>query len=138
MRTARMGAHVTDLEKTGSAGSGTPAASAGPSTEWHIVPIGGLRRTGVWRPRSRTVSVTLIGGLNLDLTAAEIDAPPITVTKVSLIGGVNLTVPPGTRVDISGFTLIGGRRVEPPQVDDGAPLVRLRAFGIIGGVHVSR
>ena len=60
----------------------------------------------------RTIAVTLIGGADLDLRAAQLDAPVVTLTKVSLIGGTRITVPPGVRVEVSGFSLIGGKRVD--------------------------
>jgi hypothetical protein len=106
--------------------------------QWQVTPLGGMKRTGRWRPRGRIVLVTLIGGMDLDMREAELSTPEVTVTKVSLIGGVRLRVPPGVRVEVSGFTLLGGRRIELP--DEGgpdAPTVRLRAFGLSGGVHVT-
>ncbi|ONH24908.1 hypothetical protein [Pseudofrankia asymbiotica] len=120
--------------------SAQPSVSAndGRTTQWHVTPLGGMRQTGRWRPRGRIVVVTLVGGLDLDMREAAFSTPEVTVTKVSLAGGVRLKLPPGVRVEISGFNLLGGRRVD--LSDEGGPdavVVRLRAFGILGGVHVS-
>jgi hypothetical protein len=60
-------------------------------TQWHVTPLGGLRRTGAWRVAPRTVAVTLIGGTDLDLGEAQFAAPAVTLTKVSLIGGVRVS-----------------------------------------------
>jgi hypothetical protein len=107
--------------------------------KWHITPIGGMRRDGKWRVPPSTLAVTLIGGADLDLREAELDAPVVTITKVSLIGGTHVTVPTGVRVEVSGFSLIGGRRIEDDApAPPGAPTLRLRAFSLVGGIHVRR
>jgi hypothetical protein len=95
-----------------------------------------MRRRGAWRVPASTLSVTLIGGADLDLRDAELEAPVVTFTKVSLIGGMHVVVPPGVRVEVSGFSLIGGRRIEDASAPAGAPTLRLRAFSLIGGVRV--
>jgi hypothetical protein len=96
-----------------------------------------MRRRGTWRVPPKTVAVTLIGGADLDLRHAELEAPVATVTKVSLIGGVHVTVPPGVRVEVSGFSLIGGKRIEDAPASPGAPTLRINAWGLIGGVRVN-
>jgi hypothetical protein len=103
-------------------------------TQWHISPIGGLRRSGQWRMPAKTVSVTLLGGVNMDLGEVELDAPEVTLTKVSLIGGVSVRVPPGVRLEVSGFSLLGGHSLDIDDAPPGSPTVRIRHFGIIGGV----
>ena len=66
----------------------TPAQTTRPAgKEWHVTPLGGMRRSGAWRVPATTTAITLIGGADLDLRAAELDAPVVTITKVSLIGG---------------------------------------------------
>jgi hypothetical protein len=60
----------------------------------------------------------------------------VTVTKISLIGGMHVTVPPGVRVEVSGFSLIGGKRVTDAPAPAGAPTLRLRGFSLIGGIRV--
>src|SRR3954451_7002880 len=93
------------------------ASSGAAGKEWHVAPLGGMRRTGAWRIPATTTAITLIGGADLDLRAAELDAPVVTITKVSLIGGTRVAVPPGVRVEVSGFSLVGGKR----GTDDPAP-----------------
>jgi hypothetical protein len=118
-----------------------PAPAAAPAavdtkTHWRVSPIGGL----TWRGGTldaKTVSVTLLGGADLDLRGARLAAGEVTLTHVAAIGGVDLTVPRGVRVRVSGFSLLGGRRIElddPPDPD--APTLHVRAFSLIGGVHV--
>jgi hypothetical protein len=99
--------------------------------------LGGLRRAGRFAIGARATLVTLIGGMDLDLTEAEMPREGVTLTKVSLIGGVRVAVPNGVRVEVSRFVLIGGRHVErDPNVPADAPVLRVRAFGLIGGVAV--
>ncbi|GAA2755459.1 DUF1707 SHOCT-like domain-containing protein [Actinopolymorpha rutila] len=114
-----------------------PSAGRG-RTDWHVTPLGGLRRGGRWRMRDHLVSVTLIGGVDLDLREAQLDAPEVTLTSVSLIGGVSLTVPPGVSVVTEGFSLLGGRRIDVDEVaGDDAPTLRVRAFSLLGGLRVA-
>jgi hypothetical protein len=63
----------------------------------------------------------------------------VPLTKVSLVGGTKVTVPPGIRVEASGFSLIGGTMiVAGPEPGPGAPTVRVRAFALVGGVRIRR
>jgi uncharacterized protein DUF1707 len=115
-----------------------PPASAATAarTRWQVSPIGGMS----WRGGTldaRTVSVSLIGGADLDLRETRLAASEVTLTKVSLIGGVDLKVPRGVRVRVSGFSLLGGRSIQlddPPGAN--APTLHVRAFSLVGGVRV--
>lgn len=122
--------------------SGTaPVKSPGGTAErthWHVTPIGGMSRRGRWRVARRTVLITLIGGMSLDLSEAELSAEEVTLTKWSLVGGVDIKVPPGIRVEASGFTLLGGTHIASDgPTSPGAPTVRIRCFGILGGLSVT-
>ena len=107
-------------------------------TNWHVALLGGLARQGRWQTRRRTVSVSIVGGADLDLTEAVIPDEGTTVVKVTLMGGVKLTVPAGADVRIQGLSLIGGRRVEQGEAEPGAPVVNIHAYSIIGGVKARR
>jgi len=102
-----------------------------------VTPLGGLRRSGPVALRARTTLVTLIGGLHLDLTGADVPPGGARITKVSLIGGANVVVSPDVRVEVSGFSLVGGRDVERVRdVPANAPVIRIRSYGLIGGLRV--
>lgn len=108
-----------------------------PKTQWHVAPIGGMKQRGRWRMARRTVAISMIGGTSLDLGHAELAAHEVTLTKFSLLGGVNLRVPPGVRVEVSGFSLRGAHDVDrEEQPEPGAPTVRVRAYSLLGGVTV--
>ena len=130
---------VADLP-TDVGAAGSTVAERGPGRpSWHISPIGGLRVSGPWRMERNVIVVTLIGGADLDLSQAQLAAPEVTLTKVSLLGGVVVGVPPGIRVDVSGFSLLGGTRVDAgPEPGPGAPTVRIRAFSLLGGTRTYR
>jgi hypothetical protein len=114
-----------------------PATTRHAGTHWHISPIGGIRQRGYWRVPERTVAISVIGGVDVDLGDAELAAREVEITKISIIGGVTARVPPGTRVEVSSFAILGGRDValEAPRSRD-APVLRIRSFGILGGVRV--
>lgn len=107
----------------------------GPPQELHISPIGGLSRKGRWRMRPKTTVVTLIGGVDLDLTEATFAQQVVELRSYNVIGGVSLKVPPGVRVETSGFNLLGGTDNRTDWSDDPtAPVVRVTSFSLIGGL----
>jgi hypothetical protein len=130
---------VADLPAdAAAAGSAVTSGTSAPPS-WHISPVGGLRINGPWRMDRHVIAVSLVGGARLDLSEAQLAAPEVTLTKVSLVGGTRVTVPPGVRVEVSGFRLIGGTRVEGgPEPGPGAPTVNIRAFSLVGGVRIYR
>ena len=120
--------------------SGTAVVSGGGrgrDTRWNISPIGGIRHRGRWRVPRHTISIGVLGGVDLDLSEAELAAPEVMITKVSVIGGVSVRVPQGMRVEVSNFCILGGRdsNVGGPLAPN-APVLHIRSFAIIGGVSV--
>jgi len=124
-----------DVATAGTAATGSAAAP--PS--WHVSPIGGLRVYGPWRMDRHVITVSIVGRTRLDLSEAQLAAPEVTLTKVSLVGRTLITVPPGIRVEASGFNLVGGTRIQGgPEPGPGAPTVHIRAFSLVGGVRIYR
>jgi hypothetical protein len=102
-----------------------------------IALLGGLRLAGRLRLRRRLLHLTLLGGMNLDLSQAEFTSAQLDIVKVSPIGGVTVVVPPDVRVVVGGFVLLGGKDIERrPESATSAQVVRIRAFGLVGGVRV--
>jgi hypothetical protein len=119
--------------------AGAVAAPASAPATWHVSPVGGLRVSGPWRMERHVIVAGIVGGARIDLSEAQLAAPEVTLTKVSLAGGTRITVPPGIRVEASGFSLVGGTRVEGgPEPGPGAPTVYIRAFSLVGGVRIQR
>lgn len=120
--------------------SGGSAAGDGQGkggTRWNISPIGGIIHRGRWRVPPHTVAIGILGGVDVDLSEAELAAPEVTITKVSIIGGVSVRVPPGIRVEVNNFCIIGGKNVNVSgPLAPNAPVLHIRSFSIIGGVRV--
>jgi hypothetical protein len=113
-------------------------AAATKTTTLRLALLGGFARQGRWQMRRHTVTISAVGGVDLDLTEATLPSEDATVIKVSLVGGAKLRVPTGLNVVVEGFHLIGRRRNDTGPIVPGAPTVRLFAYGIFGGVLVER
>jgi Domain of unknown function (DUF1707)/Cell wall-active antibiotics response 4TMS YvqF len=102
--------------------------------------LGGVERRGRWRVPRRSFVLSLLGGSDLDLRQAEIDADVVTIWTFAVIGGVDIYVPEGVEVDAGGFALLGGVDEHgadtPPR--PGSPLVRVRCLALIGGADIWR
>jgi hypothetical protein len=106
------------------------------STSRHIVPLGGLRRRIEGPAPDHLLHAALIGGDDLDLSAATIPPTGTTITKISLVGGLKLEIPDGVRVELRGLTIFGGQTISAGSAGPDAPVIRIRHFGLVGGVKV--
>lgn len=115
-----------------------PRTAPRPLRRFGVALLGGLRARGRLRVEDRVAHVTLLGGIDLDLSEAEFTAPRLTIVKVSLLGGVELRVPADARVEAHGLS-IGGRAIEPPPTGaaDG-PQIVVHNYGMLGGTKVHR
>ncbi len=105
-------------------------------TDVRISIIGGHRLGGAVF-HERTLTASLVGGADIDLTDVELpDGAELRITKVSLVGGLTLRVHPNVRVTIGGIRL-GGISDDGPS-EPGGPTVRVNAWSLVGGVRVVR
>ncbi|MFD0273162.1 hypothetical protein ACFVHB_04500 [Kitasatospora sp. NPDC127111] len=105
-------------------------------TDVRVSIIGGHKLAGA-TIHERTVTASLIGGADIDLTDVDLpDGAELKITKLSLIGGVSITVRPNVRVVVGGIRL-GGVSDDGPT-EPGGPTVRVDAWGLLGGVRVQR
>ncbi|WP_339134668.1 hypothetical protein WJM95_33595 [Streptomyces sp. f51] len=105
-------------------------------TDVKVSLIGGHRLKGETL-HERTLTVSLVGGADIDLTGVEIpDGAELRITKLSLIGGVSLKVRPDVVVKVHGIRLGGVSDAGP--IEPGGPTVRIDAWGLLGGVTVTR
>jgi hypothetical protein len=81
----------------------------------------------------KETALALLGGGTFDLTSAP-PAPNARLTLVAFLGGIDVTVPPGSRVTMSGLSLLGSREVKVTPGD--GPEVHVNAFAVLGGVEV--
>ena len=130
------------VEEFDAAVRGLPEESAADTSSrrarWLVAVFGGTEQRGRWRLSSRLRIVAVLGGVTLDLGAAQPEAPESLITVVAVLGGAEIIAPPGVSVQLSGFSLFGGKSDErsggPPL--PGSPLVRVRCVTVLGGVKV--
>lgn len=117
---------------------GAPAP-ARRGTRWVLGILGGGDHTGRWRIAPRCTVVNVMGGADLDLRQATVEASETAITVFSLMGGSTIVVPEGVEVDAGGFAFLGGNdvRLEGPPPPPGAPRLRIRAWSLLGGSDVT-
>src|SRR3954452_13818362 len=115
--------------------SGPPAAK---TTTLHLALLGGFARKGPWEVRRRTIAISPVGGIDLDLTETTLPDGGATIIKWSLAGGAKLRVPAGVNVVVEGFNVVGRRTNGAEPAVPGAPTIRLVSYGLFGGVEVQR
>lgn len=96
-------------------------------------------RRGRLRLGRRSLAVSVLSDIDLDLREASVDGLLSTVSVFALMGNVDVYVPEGIDVDVGGSTVFGHRRDWGRDVSaPGAAAVRIRVLGIIGTVDVWR
>lgn len=130
------------VEELNAAVRGLPEENAAVTSarggRWLVGVFGGTEQRGRWRLSSHLRIVAVLGGVTLDLGAAQPEAPESLITVVAVLGGAEIIAPPGVSIQLSGFSLLGGKSDErsggPPL--PGSPLVRVRCVTFLGGVKV--
>ena len=121
-----------------------PAVEHVPSPEgrrfprWLISILGGVERRGRVRLGAETVGLTFLGGMDLDLRDAEIEAPESRMTLVTLLGGVDIKLPEGVDAEVRGMSFLGGKEFDAGSkpAPPGAPRLTIQAYTLLGGVSV--
>lgn len=127
--------------RSGSSGSASPAVLVNRGRvkdDGAVVAIlGGGTRKGLWRPPRRLTAVAVLGGVDLDFTAAELPPEGTELFVIALLGGVDITVPEGLNVDCTGIPLLGGfDDASGGMKSDHPPILRVRGVVALGGVSV--
>jgi hypothetical protein len=106
---------------------------------WMVAIMGGSHRRGRFRPAPVVNVIAFMGGDEIDLRDAEIDAG-ITLNTFSVMGGANIYVPHTVDVEIGGLSIMGGNdeRGVSGRPRPGAPVVRVRAYNLMGGTTIWR
>jgi hypothetical protein len=106
---------------------------------WLVSILGGVDRRGRIRLAAETIAVTFLGGIDLDLRDAEIEAAESRLTLLTLMGGVDIKVPERVDVELHGLSFLGGKDFDagkkPPA--PGAPRLTIHAYTFLGGVSVA-
>jgi Cell wall-active antibiotics response 4TMS YvqF len=105
---------------------------------WAVGVFGDSTATGRWQPAARTRAVAIFGDSELDMRDTVGIGDEIIVRAVAGFGDVRVMVPPGSRVEMSGFALFGNKRngVVGNGPADG-PVVRVKACALFGDVKVA-
>jgi hypothetical protein len=122
-----------------------PAEAARPparrkATRFLFAMWGAGDRKGRWRIGSKLTAIAFMGGGDLDLRQAEIEADEVAITVVAVMGGYDLYVPDTVEVDLDDIAIMGGNdlRGSPAPAPPGAPRIHIRAFSLMGGIDVWR
>ncbi|HJU97655.1 MAG TPA: DUF1707 domain-containing protein [Jiangellaceae bacterium] len=122
--------------------AGQPRATSGrlKPTKWVLSVMGGMEKTGRWRVAERLTTVTVMGGNDIDLRHAELDADEVTIVAVAVMGGMDIYVPDTVDVQVGGFAFMGGNgeRGSTRRPRPGAPRIRILAYALMGGIDVWR
>jgi len=101
--------------------------------------VGGVQRAcKATSLRRGSVSVVL-GGVDLDLREATLDASGADLDLSATLGGVNVTVPSDWKVVVDDRATLGGVEAlvtDPEELPGGAPLLRVEAGARLGGVAI--
>jgi hypothetical protein len=119
--------------------AGRPAPVAGRPGRFAIALKSSVRRAGRWRVPERYTAVVYKGGGLLDLRAAELSTPVTTIVAVAYKSRITLLVPPGVRVEMTGFGVTQGQSDEADELVLGpdAPVVHIRGIAYKGTVETS-
>jgi hypothetical protein len=115
------------------------AAAARTPGRWAVAYKNSIRRGGRWRVPEHFNSVVYKGEGWLDLRAAELTAPVITVVAVAYKSRIDILVPPGVRVEMTGFGVSKGWSAEEEleiRLPHDAPTVHVRGIAYKGTIEV--
>ncbi len=103
-----------------------------------IAIMSGSQARGRWRADRRLQAFAFWGGVDIDLSEAQIDGPVLDIYATAIMGGITIRVPAGFPVSLDGLVIMGGYgdRTKASDPLPGAPLIRVHARGMWGGVEV--
>jgi hypothetical protein len=133
---------LSDLPAETSAPAPAPAAarrgSSGPG-RLAIALKSSVRRGGRWRVPEKYTAVVYKGSGWLDLRAAELSGPVTTLVAVAYKSQVTILVPPGLRVEMTGFGVTQGADEDDPgyRLPADAPVIHVRGVAYKGTVEIT-
>ncbi len=117
-----------------------PAAMPVPAArrKWLVAVMSEHKHTGHWRLGQRTVGVTVMGEMALDLRNAVIESPDLHLSLYVVMGELKVIVPAGVEVEVSGFVFMGERkvRVDATRPRPGVPRLHIRVRGMMGEAKI--
>lgn len=118
-----------------SAPAGPPATVGRPPGRLAVAFKSSVRRAGRWRVPEHYRTVVYKGNGWLDLRAAELAAAETTLLTVAYKSRITILVPPGVRVEASGFGADTDTEAGPALPAD-APVIHVRGFSYKGTIRV--
>jgi hypothetical protein len=131
---------LTDLPAATAAPGTAPAISGHGPGRFAIALKSSVRRAGRWRVPERYTTVVYKGGGWLDLRAAELSGPATTLVAVAYKSRVTILVPPGVRVEMTGFGVTQGLSDEEDpgyRLPVDAPVIHVRGIAYKGTVEIT-
>ncbi|CAN5438534.1 DUF1707 domain-containing protein [soil metagenome] len=101
--------------------------------------MGATERRGVWTPARKMEVVALMGGVELDFREARFASGVTQIDALAIMGGIEIRVPPGIRVESSGFGIMGGFEgfdKDPDRRDPSIPTLRINGLALMGAIEV--
>ena len=115
--------------------AGPPATAGRPPGRLAVAFKSSVRRAGRWRVPEHYRTVVYKGNGWLDLRAAELTAAETTLLAVAYKSRITVLVPPGVRVEASGFGADTDTEAGPALPAD-APVIHVRGFSYKGTIRV--
>jgi Domain of unknown function (DUF1707) len=136
---AGLDALLADLPAETAAPGPAPATAGRRPGRLAIALKSSVRRGGRWRVPERYTTVVYKGGGWLDLRAAELSGPVTTFLAVAYKSQVTILVPPGVRVEMTGFGVTQGADEEDPdcRLPTDAPVIHVRGVAYKGTVEIT-
>jgi len=128
-----------DLQASPSAAPVSPVTAGRTPGRFAIAYKSSIRRAGRWRVPEQFRTVVYKGSGWLDLRAAELSGPVTTFVAVAYKSRVTILVPPGVRVEMTGFGVTQGADEEDPgyRLPTDAPVIHVRGVAYKGTVEIT-
>jgi DUF1707 SHOCT-like domain len=130
---------LSDLPAPTSAPVPAPAAAGRGPGRLAIALKSSVRRGGRWRVPEKYTAVVYKGSGWLDLRAADLSGPVTTLVAVAYKSQVTILVPPGLRVEMTGFGVTQGADEDDPgyRLPADAPVIHVRGVAYKGTVEIT-
>ena len=104
----------------------------------HLAIFSGINARNESKGFKGGIVTAIFGGVDLDLTDAEIAGGNAEMDVTAAFGGVDLYVPRHWKVEVTGLPLFGGwgNKTQVFAKDEGAPVLRIKCLAMFGGVEI--
>ncbi|WP_277032092.1 DUF1707 SHOCT-like domain-containing protein [Propionimicrobium lymphophilum] len=121
------------------------AGPGGDERGYSVGILSGQYLVGPWVCPPRHVTISAIGGCEIDLRYAKFQSQEVEISCWNLMGGTEITVPPEMQVSIKGVGIMGGFGWKKPQMaspwreaPEGSPRITITGLALMAGVEVIR